>query len=89
MTRENYFNLRNNLKQLALELKVQKQALKEAQRAMSKSRTGSNYHEVTSLEYSKRQYYREYRALHIFMCLLRGKTREQIENNFQDQSYYR
>jgi hypothetical protein len=65
------FTLRNELKQLATELRNDKAEIKKAQRSSSG--------EACTLQYRILAKKRTYRHRHIAYCLLRGRTYEQIE----------
>jgi len=87
MKREEYHALKEQLKGYAINLRQHKVSVKEWQRE------GQNI-----VDFKGKDYW-DYRAGHIFMSLVRGKTREQIESNFANQqgpgsnffggSYYR
>jgi len=74
MTREQYIQLKQELKELASSIKHLKPIYKNFQRE------GKYRDECATIgELIRRR--KEYRVKHIFMSLVRGKTREQIERN--------
>jgi hypothetical protein len=80
MTKEQYFELKEMLKQESSNLRFIKKEVRETQSRKSRGLTiepGSFY---SQSEYDTKRH--AFRTKHIFMCLLRGRTRSQIENNF-------
>jgi DNA repair exonuclease SbcCD ATPase subunit len=81
MTREEYKALKEQLKEWAIH---QKQRKKMVRQWFSENPNKSPYG-VMDGPYKWESHYTEYRSGHIFMSLVRGKTRTQIEGNFEDQ----
>lgn len=85
MTREEYLALKDELKERAAALRTLKKTLRHDQMAtalgLDKICTDSIRMQELIVHIRKK----EYRVKHIFMCLLRGKSREQIESNFGSQ----
>jgi ribosomal protein S26 len=88
MTREQYLEKKEELKQLALNLKSNKKQYRLEASIYSKSSSiEKNIWWKTPHIYisSLIQMRNSFRANHIFMSLIRGRTRSQIENNFDKQ----
>jgi hypothetical protein len=85
MTRDEYLALKDELKERAVTLRSLKKTLRHDHMAtalgLDKICTDPVWRQQQIVNARKR----EYRIKHIFMCLLRGKTREQIESNFGSQ----
>lgn len=87
MTREEYLAKKEEVKQLAGTLKYLKGAYKDCQRngedvAGWTTEKGKHWSQVYR---DKDTTYTRFRVLHVFMSLVRGKTRTQIENTFEAQ----
>ncbi len=85
MTREQYLELKAQLKEEAKVLRSFKYRTRQTQ---------SDYaHGIktdispATLQYQLYEKKREYRCKHVFYCLLKGRTMEQIENNFGPYTY--
>lgn len=74
MTREDYLALKDSVKQLAAELKFKKVSFKQWQRE-------HNGCSSWNCEFNPGKAYWEYRSRHIFLSLVRGKKRDEIEWN--------
>lgn len=80
MTREEYLNLKSELKLRAANIKSSKKQLREDIKLKNQ---GLPYGDPISIQQMRlHNSGQDYRYRHIFMSLLRGKTREQIEHNF-------
>lgn len=85
MTREQYLELKEELKQTSKNLRWNKHMLRANMRAIA---LGIEY--PIGLSIARQQgnllaVQRDFRVKHIMMSLLRGRTRIQIENNFESQ----
>ncbi len=78
MTREQYLEKKEELKRIAATLKSSKREFRKAQ-------SEKRYRDTLIFGRLIREVYYQYRPLHIFMSLVRGRTRIQIENNFLTQ----
>jgi hypothetical protein len=78
MTRQEYFSTKEQLKNWASILKSNKDLYKNAQRE-------GNFGMQYDIRNKTRITYLDFRSTHIFMSLLRGKTRTQIEHNFEEK----
>lgn len=78
MTREQFLGKKEELKKAAVNLKFLKQEFRKAQ---SEGRT----QDVADLRTETMKQYLVFRSTHIFMSLVRGRTRIQIEKNFETQ----
>jgi len=89
MTREQYLTKKEELKQLAATIKYLKEEHKQSQRdggnvAGWSTEKGKRHSQICG---DLRKSYFSYRPGHIFMSMVRGKTRLQIESNFEAQEY--
>lgn len=75
MNKEQYLNLKLELKKLGGILKSEKQFIRTCQREGRRSDFLNAHYSVINKKF-------DFRTKHIFMSMVRGKTREQIENNF-------
>ena len=81
MTREEYKTMKESLKSLAQQLRSIKPIFKDAQR-------NKNWREIYDLSSKREGIYRLYRIGHVFMCLVRGRTRSQIEWNYESRTIH-
>ena len=84
MTKEQYLELKNELKQHASNIKFLKKSVRTQNSDLVKKHLGS-WDILHRTRIEQKILSRNYRTKHIFMSLIRGKTREQIENNFNTQ----
>jgi hypothetical protein len=87
MTKEQYLTKKEELKQLSANIKYLKKEYKQCQRegcdrAGWSTEKGRHYSQVSG---DLNKSYFTYRSGHIFMSLVRGKSRVRIENNFEKQ----
>ena len=83
MTREQYLELKAELKATGKQLRWDKHKLRADMKAQSRGLFLPGVGESVPRQQSNvRSLQQTYRYKHIFMSLLRGKTRVQIENNF-------
>lgn len=81
MEKEQYFELKNESKRLAKRIKELKKLVCKGWYKRGLDRI---QRQELTFELSRNQF--EFRCKHIFLCLCRGRTREQIENNFIKQT---
>jgi hypothetical protein len=89
MTREQYLEKKEELKQLSANIKYLKKEYKQCQRegcdrAGWSTEKGRRYSQVDA---DLNKSYFTYRSGHIFMSLVRGRSRIRIENNFEKQDW--
>jgi hypothetical protein len=84
MTRDKYRSLKGELKRLAANRKQLKADFRSWQRD-NRGRSSYHFWDNRSIDDG----YWNFRAGHIFMSLVRGRTRIQIENNFDSQALSR
>jgi hypothetical protein len=88
MTKEQYLEKKEELKKQAANLKHLKADYKQCQRdgedrASWSTDKGKHYTQICS---AIRKNYEGYRSGHIFMSMVRGRSRVEIENNFEKQT---
>lgn len=85
MTRDDYINLKTNLKENVKRLRSLKYLVREDESSASRGLPGSGS-PLSQTRRDLRDLYRDVRTNHVFMSLIRGRTRVQIENNFETQA---
>lgn len=84
MTREEYLSLKSELKTMGNQLRFHKKQLREDQSTNARGLGCSQ--PIWKTRDTVTEMKQDYRIKHIFMSLLRGKSRVQIENNFESQT---
>ena len=86
MNRDDYRSLKTSLKEDAKKLSSMKRLLREDM--SSRATVGvklTDYTFISTFQMDVNAAQRMFRIRHIFMSLLRGRTRTEIENNFESQ----
>lgn len=84
ITKEEYLTLKEGQTDLAAEIGALKLVTKKGWMKVGIVRDKQQHEEYQTKKAGKSQ---SFRTMHIFLCLCRGRTREQIENNFEDQAH--
>jgi len=87
MTREQYLELKEELKDLSRKIRWDKRQLRSDMSSSSRGLGCVGHEPIYRQQSMLRSLQQDYRYKHVFMSLLRGKTRAQIENNFGHQQY--
>lgn len=80
MTREDYKSIKEEVKKMAIEIKRFKNEMRESNREYSHGKCDHRVLMNAIYDYNTAKW--NFRVKHIFMSLVRGRTRNQIENTF-------
>ena len=85
MTREQYLTLKAELKEKGKQLRSLKHLFRAGQSSIARGTGNQSGNPIWKTRSEIEEMKRDFRSKHIFMSLLRGKTRTQIEHNFEEK----